>query len=524
MDHADLISDSCQEIERFIANAAFTPAVALLLDVCNTLCPEMRGQAISLSRRYHALRRAAKAQLSTDDSIGDIETDVFKLLQYLRTEPQPKSVGAAMVMSDPGEQSNTRASSPSQSEQASNAPPYAGSRNVPVQDQGDKKHVVSSPVHSGGLLTSTSSREDLNQAVSHDIQLNAPTIEEEKVGHWIEATGERRPSSDSAHKREQVVPQSADRPRPQTIISCEHVSKRYRSSNFNLMDLSLELRRGHITALVGVNGSGKTTFLRILLGEIAQDRGTIRYFLSGREETDWWHIKRQIGYMPQQSLRWPGSLRSYLLYVSAMHSENARADGEQVEWHLHRYGLLEYAAMSWYELSGGYRTRAQLARALLTQPKLLVLDEPLAYLDIVAQDIFLSDLRSLCSDVGRGVPVLITSQHISEIEGIADEIVVLDEGKCRFSGPVRKLWDHSDGYYFEISPRFPGDSLMRIFGKLGLEHVGEMSNGNLLCFNKQGDHSAIFSAISDRLKDEVLSVRNITGSAKRMFRDRSDEF
>src|SRR5262249_14801445 len=152
------------------------------------------------------------------------------------------------------------------------------------------------------------------------------------------------------------------------------------------------------------------------------------------------------------------------------------------------------------ELSGGYRTRAQLARALLTRPKLLVLDEPLAYLDIVAQDIFLSDLRSLCSDVGHGVPVLITSQHISEIEGIADEIVVLDEGKCRFSGSVSGLWDHSDGYYFEISPRFASDSLMRTFGKLGLEHVGEMSNGNLLSFKKEGDHSAIFSALSDGLK------------------------
>ena len=207
-----------------------------------------------------------------------------------------------------------------------------------------------------------------------------------------------------------------------------------------------------------------------------------------------------------------------------MHSENGKADAEQVEWHLHRYGLLDYAGMSWAELSGGYRTRAQLARALLTRPKLLVLDEPLAYLDIVAQDIFLTDLRALCSDVGRGVPVLITSQHISEIEGIADEIVVLDEGRCRFSGPVSELDVHADGYYFEISPQFAGDVLMRTFGNLGLEHVDETSNGNLLCFQKNCEYSTIFSAISESLKGKVMSIRNITGSTKRMLWDRSDEF
>jgi ABC-type multidrug transport system ATPase subunit len=494
---ADILSDACQEVERYIANHAFAPALALLLDVCNTLRPEMRSQAISLSRRYQGLRRAHKGQLNTDDTIDKVEADLLRFLQHVQVDDLP---------------------------QDKEPPPSSG---LTSHDQhgvaGDQDGAVSnaSIEHEKNAPVPPLPQPVMSEVVPADTQSSAPPVKDTQRPPIVEKV--------QAGSRIELTPDHhSGRARPyeqqQTLISCVNVSKRYRSSHFQLTDLSLNLQNGRITALVGVNGSGKTTFLRILLGEIAPDRGSIRYYLSGREERDWWTIKRQLGYVPQQSQKWPSSLRSHLLYVSAMHSENGKADAEQVEWHLHRYGLLDYAGMSWAELSGGYRTRAQLARALLTRPKLLVLDEPLAYLDIVAQDIFLTDLRALCSDVGRGVPVLITSQHISEIEGIADEIVVLDEGRCRFSGPVSELDLHADGYYFEISPRFAGDVLMRTFGNLGLEHVDETSNGNLLCFQKNCEYSTIFSAISESLKGKVMSIRNITGSAKRMLWDRSDEF
>ncbi len=104
-----------------------------------------------------------------------------------------------------------------------------------------------------------------------------------------------------------------------------------------------------------------------------------------------------------------------------------RAGSQTKSWstgELARYGLQEYQNAQWDEISGGYKIRFELARALVAQPKLLLLDEPLAYLDVITRQRFLIDLRAIASSLENPIPIVVTSQHLYEIEAIADQLVI----------------------------------------------------------------------------------------------------
>ena len=238
---ADILCDACQEVERYIANHAFAPALALLLDVCNTLRPEMRSQAISLSRRYQGLRRAHKAQLNTDDTIDKVEADLLRFLQQVQVGdlpqdkelPREKELPSSSGLTSHGQHGvagdQDGAVSNASIEREKNAP-------LPPLPQPVMSEVVPAATQSSAPPVKDTQR--------------PPIVEKVQAGSRIELTPDHH--SGHAHPYEQQ----------QTLISCVNVSKRYRSSHFQLTDLSLNLQNGRITALVGVNGSGKTTFLR----------------------------------------------------------------------------------------------------------------------------------------------------------------------------------------------------------------------------------------------------------------------
>ncbi len=135
---------------------------------------------------------------------------------------------------------------------------------------------------------------------------------------------------------------------------------------------------------------------------------------------DWIKIKNQIAYVKQEIPKWHGSLRENL-HFDSIHGIKGLQNKKDVDFILHRLGLIEYQNREWNELSGGFKLRFTLAKALVWKPSLIILDEPLANLDIHAQILVLNDLRDLANSSKYPVSIVISSQHLHEVEHIANK-------------------------------------------------------------------------------------------------------
>jgi ABC-type multidrug transport system ATPase subunit len=211
---------------------------------------------------------------------------------------------------------------------------------------------------------------------------------------------------------------------------------------------------GEITALVGENGNGKTTLLRIVAGQLKETNGILRYpALQNSHRVnrlDYNVIKPQIAYIPQELPRWSGSLIDNLHFAAAAHGIRGDNNIFEVEYILNRLGLEDYKHATWGSISGGFKMRFALAKALLWNPKIIVLDEPLANLDINTQMTFLDDLRDIANYMISPKSILLSSQHLHEVEAIADKIVFVQNGKAVFNNYLRELGKVRSCNYFEI--------------------------------------------------------------------------
>jgi ABC-type multidrug transport system ATPase subunit len=304
------------------------------------------------------------------------------------------------------------------------------------------------------------------------------------------------------------------------------ISRRHGRTGFFLHPISCELRAGQITGVVGMNASGKTTFLRILLGELRKDSGEIRYFGMAGRKTNWLEIKGAIGYVPQLPGRWPGRLLHNLNHTAAAYGKTGRKNVEIIDDYVHRYGLYDYRDATWDEISGGFKIRFELVRALLSEPKLLILDEPLAYLDIVTQQIFLHDLVTIADSLENPIPIpiVVTSQHLYEIEAIADRMIILDDGHCLFSGPVAEIPTSEDYHIFEVSASIDKSNLLEDLRAVGLTDLEKTATGWILIFKKQKTRAEVSQAIVDKLNDSLVYFRDISRSTRLLFRNRRDDF
>lgn len=221
------------------------------------------------------------------------------------------------------------------------------------------------------------------------------------------------------------------------VFESKNLGKRFKKNGFHLQNLDMELRIGEITGVVGENGNGKTTFFRICVGELGHSEGQIRYpdlHQNHWNKIDWYAVKQSIAFIPQELAIWHGSLRNNLSLEAALHGFKGKKNEEAVRFILQRMELEAYLDKSWSELSGGYKLRFALAKALVWKPRLLVLDEPLANLDINAQHIILNDLKDLVESRIFPISVMISSQHLHEIEKVSDKLLYLKAGKEIYYG------------------------------------------------------------------------------------------
>ncbi len=211
------------------------------------------------------------------------------------------------------------------------------------------------------------------------------------------------------------------------LISTQNMRKTYKTGRFSLDALSLEVKAGEVLGIVGENGNGKTTMLRMIAGELMSDEGSIKY--NAFPNADNYSVKQQLAFIPQRIPRWYGGLKDNLHFTAAIAGLSKAENEVMVNFMLERFNLSEYADLTWDRISSGYRTRFEIARVLLQNPKIMILDEPLANLDIKAQQTLLTDLVFLAKGSRRNMAVLLSSQQLHEVEKVADNVLFLKNGK-----------------------------------------------------------------------------------------------
>jgi molybdate transport system ATP-binding protein len=193
-----------------------------------------------------------------------------------------------------------------------------------------------------------------------------------------------------------------------------------------------------VTVLFGPSGSGKTTLLRCIAGLERPDSGTIRFegatWFDGAKGAWCAAQGRGIGYVPQDDALFPHlSVRRNLEYPLNGEDRGARADQM-----LASLGLTEFADRRPAQLSGGQRQRVSLARALVTRPRLVLLDEPMSALDVPLRERVREDLRRLLA--GLDAPTIVVTHDRADALALGDRIAVLIGGTIRQVGPVAEVF------------------------------------------------------------------------------------
>ena len=230
----------------------------------------------------------------------------------------------------------------------------------------------------------------------------------------------------------------------ETVISIQGLTKVYRSLGARrgvlaLNNLTLDVYQGEMFAIVGPNGSGKTTTLKILTGLLFPTSG--RATLFGRKVADV-EVKRRIGFMPEAPYFYDHLTGEELLhYYASLFGLPKRAREERIDELLSLVGMQERRAMPLRHYSRGMLQRIGLAQALVNDPDLLILDEPTSGLDPIGA----YQIRGLISELRRrGKTVLLCSHLLNEVEALCDRVGVLHQGNLLAAGTLDELLSGTD--------------------------------------------------------------------------------
>lgn len=213
----------------------------------------------------------------------------------------------------------------------------------------------------------------------------------------------------------------------------DRVSKQYKN-NIAVDRISVKLQKG-VYGLLGANGAGKTTLMRMICGILKPTSGTISFDGIDVSEENYRSI---LGYLPQDFGYYPEFTgMDFLLYMAALKGIGKAQAKQKAKELLQLVSLQDVVKKKIKTYSGGMKQRLGIAQALLNQPKLLVLDEPTAGLDPKERVRF----RNLIADLGTESIVLLSTHIVSDIEQIADKVLMMKDGQLIY----QDKWNDSNG-------------------------------------------------------------------------------
>jgi ABC-2 type transport system ATP-binding protein len=226
-----------------------------------------------------------------------------------------------------------------------------------------------------------------------------------------------------------------------------------------LRPLTLTVDEGVVFGFLGPNGAGKTTTLKLLLGLVFPTAGTARIFGKDIDDVD---VKSQIGFLPEQPYFYDYLTAQELLeYYAQLSGVPAKERSERVQKMLGRVGLSDAARVQLRKFSKGMLQRVGLAQAILHDPKLVFLDEPMSGLDPMGR----REVRELIQELqSEGKTVFFSTHILSDAEALCDRVAVIHQGELRGIGAVADLTSQAHG---KVEIIFAGKAVPAAFTSLG---------------------------------------------------------
>ena len=247
------------------------------------------------------------------------------------------------------------------------------------------------------------------------------------------------------------------------MISVENLSRRYGDLTA-VNDVSFRIDRGEVVGLLGHNGAGKTTIMKMMTGFLEPTAGTIRVdTLTLGPDTR--AIQARIGYLPENCPVWPEmTVIDYLFYQAALHGvPDARQRGAVADA-IRRTALREKAGAPIQTLSRGYRQRVGVAQTLLHDPDIIILDEPTNGLDPTQ----ILHMRELIAEMARHATVIVSTHILSEVQAVCERVLILRAGRLAMDTRLDAL-RQGDGLLVSVA----GDALATLRGVPGVRAVAE---------------------------------------------------
>jgi ABC-2 type transport system ATP-binding protein len=292
------------------------------------------------------------------------------------------------------------------------------------------------------------------------------------------------------------------------MLEINDLSRRY-GSVVALDGLTFSVEPGRLMGFVGPNGAGKTTAMRIVLGLLEPDRGTVHWNGAPITET----VRHDFGCMPEERGLYPKMrVRNHLEYLALLSNVERTEAHRRAEYWMDKLGIAQRADDRVEALSLGNQQRVQLAGALINNPRALVLDEPFSGLDPVGVDVMSGVLNE---QVERGTAVLFSSHQLDLVERLCDAVAIISKGRLVASGRVGELRSRREQKLVKVElQEASADWYASLPGARAVETRG---NSVILSLTDGTDEQAVL----DRAREcgQVLSFDVVRPTLSELFRE-----
>ena len=288
------------------------------------------------------------------------------------------------------------------------------------------------------------------------------------------------------------------------------LKKTYRGGIVALKGITLEVEQGDFFGLLGPNGAGKTTIIGVITSLVNKTAGRVSIFGHDLEENPA-AAKACLGLVPQEfNFNMFEPVVEVVANQAGYYGIERKESFERAEKYLKHLGLWDKRQMMARNLSGGMKRRLMIARALVHEPKLLILDEPTAGVDIEIRRSMWQFLREINA---AGTTIILTTHYLEEAESLCRNIAIIDEGKLIENTSTRQLLNTLHMETFVLDLESPLLKLPQI-DKLRLHQVDELTLEAEIC--RDDSLNTLFTELSAR-DIRVLSMRNKTNRLEELF-------
>lgn len=285
------------------------------------------------------------------------------------------------------------------------------------------------------------------------------------------------------------------------MIKVDRITRKY-GEQCAVDDVSFEISAGEIVGLLGHNGAGKTTIMKMITGYLEPTAGTV--LVDGLDIADNRRkVQQRIGYLPENCPVYPEmTVIDYLLYIAALHGVDSSQQAAKVAAVLKRTGLEAKADQPIGNLSRGYRQRTGVAQAILHQPSILILDEPTNGLDPTQ----IQHMRALIADLAKSSTVIISTHILQEVQAVCDRVIILKDGRKALDARLEALQQGRRLLLSLSGSKDPMEHLQNVDGVAKVTPLAEPVAGGgvrlAVELRRDGDQQELAAEVARSLHDE----------------------